>query len=181
MSQALSQEAQRAGVFSRRQLLKALIAAGGTAAASAMLPAEWCKPVVEVGVLPVHAQISPAPVDYTVYCDSTPGGGDITLGAPSGTGAIAAITATLVVTSGSGPIGGVVVTMSALPVLPVTSLPAFTPSVPQTATTDASGVASFGDLDVNGRAGESFNLQFSFNDPVNGNPYSVMCGQYDLH
>jgi len=44
---------------SRRQLLKALIATGGAITASTLLPAKWSKPIVEVGVLPVHAQISP--------------------------------------------------------------------------------------------------------------------------
>ncbi len=49
----------------RRELLKALAAAGGAVTASSLLPGEWAKPVVEVGVLPAHAQISegtaPAP------------------------------------------------------------------------------------------------------------------------
>jgi hypothetical protein len=44
---------------SRRQLLKALIATGGAITASTLLPAKWSKPIVEVGMLPVHAQISP--------------------------------------------------------------------------------------------------------------------------
>ena len=45
--------------LSRRRLLKALIAAGGATAAATMLPGKWSKPLVEVGVLPAHAQISP--------------------------------------------------------------------------------------------------------------------------
>ncbi len=44
--------------ISRRQLLKALVAAGGAITASTLLPGEWAKPVVEVGVLPAHAQAS---------------------------------------------------------------------------------------------------------------------------
>lgn len=44
---------------SRRQLLKALIATGGAVTASTLLPGKWSKPVVEVGVLPAHAQVSP--------------------------------------------------------------------------------------------------------------------------
>jgi hypothetical protein len=44
--------------ITRRQLLKALLAAGGGLTASAMLPAKWLKPVVKSGVLPVHAQSS---------------------------------------------------------------------------------------------------------------------------
>jgi hypothetical protein len=44
--------------ITRRQLLKALLAAGGGLTASAMLPAKWLKPVVKSGVLPAHAQTS---------------------------------------------------------------------------------------------------------------------------
>jgi hypothetical protein len=43
----------------RRQLLKALAATTGAIAASSMLPGEWAKPVVEAGVLPAHAQVTP--------------------------------------------------------------------------------------------------------------------------
>jgi hypothetical protein len=44
--------------ITRRQLLKAMLAAGGGLSASAMLPSKWLKPVVKSGVLPVHAQTS---------------------------------------------------------------------------------------------------------------------------
>lgn len=44
--------------LSRRRLLKALVAAGGATAALTALPGKWFKPVVEVGVLPAHAQTS---------------------------------------------------------------------------------------------------------------------------
>ena len=47
--------------LSRRQLLKALIAAGGAMTTAMMLPGKWLTPVVEVGVLPAHAQTSPVP------------------------------------------------------------------------------------------------------------------------
>ncbi len=47
--------------ISRRQLLKTLIAAGGAISASTLLPGEWAEPVVEIGVLPAHAQASPTP------------------------------------------------------------------------------------------------------------------------
>lgn len=44
-------------MVSRRQLLKALAATSG-AVVAAQLPTEWAKPVVEVGILPAHAQAS---------------------------------------------------------------------------------------------------------------------------
>ncbi len=47
--------------ISRRQLLKALAATGGAVAASSLLPDEWSSPVVDVGTLPAHAQISATP------------------------------------------------------------------------------------------------------------------------
>jgi hypothetical protein len=45
-------------LLSRREVLKALAVIGGAAAASALLPERWVKPVVEAGVLPAHAQSS---------------------------------------------------------------------------------------------------------------------------
>lgn len=42
--------------LSRRELLKALTAAGGAVAASSLLPAKWARPEVGAGALPVHAQ-----------------------------------------------------------------------------------------------------------------------------
>lgn len=44
--------------LSRREVLKALAAIGGAAAASVLLPEKWIEPVVEAGVLPAHAQSS---------------------------------------------------------------------------------------------------------------------------
>jgi hypothetical protein len=71
--------------LSRRQALKALIALGGASTLST-LPNKWKKPLVEVGALPVFAQISPTPSpsslnisdlsvsDRQAGCD--PGGGE---------------------------------------------------------------------------------------------------------
>jgi hypothetical protein len=42
----------------RNQFLKLLIAGGSATAAAAFLPEKWLKPIVKVGVLPVHAQSS---------------------------------------------------------------------------------------------------------------------------
>lgn len=44
--------------ISRRRLLKLIATAGGAAAATTLLPGEWSRPVVEVGVLPAHAQVT---------------------------------------------------------------------------------------------------------------------------
>jgi hypothetical protein len=44
--------------LNRREVLKALAAIGGAAAASSFLPEKWVKPVVEAGTLPAHAQSS---------------------------------------------------------------------------------------------------------------------------
>jgi hypothetical protein len=54
----------RQQTLSRGEALKALAAMGGAAAASALLPEKWVKPVVEAGVLPAHAQSS----SYIVHC-----------------------------------------------------------------------------------------------------------------
>ncbi len=42
----------------RRDALKILVASAGAVLGAAALPGEWMKPVVETGVLPVHAQAS---------------------------------------------------------------------------------------------------------------------------
>lgn len=169
--------------ISRRKLLKVLAVTGGTVAATMLLPSKWAKPVVEVGVLPVHAQATP-PSDpvYSAVCDSTPGGGDITNyhGLPSGTGRIDNIRASLTLVSGTGPVEGITVTMTAIAITPSSSLPNFSPVPPRTAITDASGVAYFGNLDVTGRPVEYFGLIFSFAVPAGG-PVDVTCSVYELH
>src|SRR5687768_12068704 len=47
--------------LSRRRLLQILVASGGAVAGSTLLLEKWVKPVIEVGVLPAHAQISNLP------------------------------------------------------------------------------------------------------------------------
>jgi hypothetical protein len=42
--------------LSRRQLLKIMSATGGVLATSAFLPNKWLSPMVEIGLLPAHAQ-----------------------------------------------------------------------------------------------------------------------------
>ena len=44
--------------ITRRELLKVLAATGTGITAAAFLPAKWVKPIVNSGVLPVHAQAS---------------------------------------------------------------------------------------------------------------------------
>ncbi len=53
-----TQRSARKQALNRREVLKALAAIGGAAAASSFLPEKWVKPVVEMGVLPAHAQSS---------------------------------------------------------------------------------------------------------------------------
>ena len=44
--------------ISRRQALKAILAAAGGLSAAAFIPSRWLKPLVSVGVLPAHAATS---------------------------------------------------------------------------------------------------------------------------
>ena len=53
--------------ISRRRLLKILAASGGAVAASSLLLEKWTRPVVEVGVLPAHAQVSPVPTGTQTF------------------------------------------------------------------------------------------------------------------
>ena len=52
------QKSPESSPINRRELLKALGAAGGALAAAAFLPGKWTKPVVDAGVMPAHAQAS---------------------------------------------------------------------------------------------------------------------------
>jgi hypothetical protein len=56
----------------RRRLLKILVAAGSVFTASSVLPAKWIRPIIEVGMLPSHAQASdiPRPLCYTATVTS---------------------------------------------------------------------------------------------------------------
>jgi hypothetical protein len=51
--------------ISRRHVLQILAAGTGTVIAAGFLPGKWLKPVVKIGVLPVHAQTSGDPEPHT--------------------------------------------------------------------------------------------------------------------
>ena len=53
----------------RRRLLKLLAAGTGTFAAASILPMRWTRPLVEMGVLPAHAQLSVFSADLSVTMD----------------------------------------------------------------------------------------------------------------
>ena len=63
-------EEHRGRTMDRRQLLKTLVAAGGAGAILTLLPDVWIRPVVEIGVLPSHAQVSytPTPSSMSPLC-----------------------------------------------------------------------------------------------------------------
>jgi hypothetical protein len=163
---ALSQEASPKETLGRRQLLKAIAATGGAVAASSLLPGEWAKPVVEVGVLPAHAQVSAA---YIALCDSTPGGGNL-----AATNAITNIRPYVQLLSGPGSLEGISVTMT---VNVLAGSPDFGSYVfPHHSTTNSSGRASFPNLPVSTSNGDRFRLIFSF-DVING-PAIADCGEF---
>jgi hypothetical protein len=170
---AAPQEEATEETLGRRQLLKALAATGGAAAAASLLPGKWAKPVIEAGVLPAHAQVSPTPqptqqpteqpteepLEYSVLCDSQPGGGDLNLV----DGLIQQIQPLIAVISGTGPVENITATMTATAV--AGSLPTFNPTLPQTTVTNAQGRAIFGNLQVTGSPGQQFLLVFDFAVP----------------
>ena len=160
----------------RRELLKALAAAGGAVTASSLLPGEWAKPVVEVGVLPAHAQVSA--LLFGIQCDSTPGGGQLPHAVEVSV-TIADISPRVMLLAGSGSVANIEVTMTPLATDPPgSSLPFFDRSFPDTRATDASGVADFGDLTVSG-GNEHFFLVFAFT-ASGGESYRVECGKFEL-
>ena len=157
----------------RRQLLKAL-ATSGLLAATTQLPRHWTTPLAEAGKLPIHAQVS-APTAtpearFSGVCDSLPGGGDLRLTQ----GSIQNISPYLQLLSGIASLQGIPATMT----VEVTSAsaPTFDPPLPQTATTDSTGRASFTDLAVTGAPGDSFFLVFNFATET-GNVH-FRCGEF---
>ncbi|NQU39483.1 MAG: hypothetical protein HQ523_05985 [Lentisphaerae bacterium] len=54
--EAAAQESLRR--MGRRSLLKSLATVGGVAATASLLPSEWVRPVLDLAVLPAHAQLS---------------------------------------------------------------------------------------------------------------------------
>ena len=70
--QNVAQEEGQERAVSRRRLLKALAAAGGAVTASTILPGKWSKPIVEMGALPAHAQITPLPSSIPTLPPPTP-------------------------------------------------------------------------------------------------------------
>jgi len=176
-----SSPSESESTIGRRQLLKAL-ATGGLAVTLTRLPQQWTAPRAEVGTLPIHAQVSgstatptPTPTStpqpfFSGVCDSTPGGGDLRITQ----GAINSIQPYLQVISGVSPLQGIPATMTVQ--VTSASTPTFNPPLPQTATTDASGRAIFGNLAVTGSPGDSFFLVFNFATP-SGN-VQFRCGEF---
>ncbi|MBT3294091.1 MAG: hypothetical protein HN919_12070 [Verrucomicrobia bacterium] len=61
-------------IMGRRSLLKNLAKVGGVAAVASVLPSEWVKPVLDIAVLPAHAQLTQD--DVTILnCDMDGGDG----------------------------------------------------------------------------------------------------------
>lgn len=72
--------------ISRRELLKAIAATGGAVTAAILLPGEWVKPVVEVGLLPAHAQVSPVPTPIRTPTPTPPLGSKFAVMGTAGDG-----------------------------------------------------------------------------------------------
>jgi hypothetical protein len=117
-------------LISRRQLLKILLAAGGGLTAAAFLPAQWLKPVVKAGVLPVHAQssitLSACPQSLTLNPNYT----------DNNAGLVNNITIQVI----PAPATGTPVSYTLLNILPVNKLSG---ALSASSTTDAGGIAHF--------------------------------------
>ncbi len=160
---------QHESAIGRRQLLKTL-AASGLAVTVTQLPHHWTAPRANVNTLPIHAQTSGPQLAYSGVCDSQPGGGDLRITE----GTINSIQPYLQLISGIASLQGIPATMN----VEVTtgSTPTFSPALPQTTTTNASGEASFGNLTVTGNPGDHFFLVFDFATPT-GN-VQLRCGEF---
>jgi hypothetical protein len=69
----------------RRKLLKVLAASGGAFVAATLLPEKWVKPVIDWGVLPLHAQTSPGVDVFFLTWSAAPlgGGGNMQKASPA--------------------------------------------------------------------------------------------------
>jgi hypothetical protein len=68
-----SDQSRQSKTIGRRELLKALAATTGAVTAASMLPGKWAKPVVEVGLLPAHAQQTAYRLNARVVSGGSPG------------------------------------------------------------------------------------------------------------
>jgi len=112
------------------------------------------------------------PAVYRIDCLSVPASGDISAQSDF---CIDTVEAQLVLVSGTGPIQGVQMTVSC-------SDPTLFNSMPATVTTDAQGRADFGFHCISGNFtdGQTFTLDFSCTDPVNGGTLTGQCGTYTI-
>jgi hypothetical protein len=136
----------------RRELLKALAAGSGVIAASTMIPGQWVKPVIEAGLLPVHAQASPTPtvtpiptvtptptatlpppIVYSLSCTANPTSGNTTF--------VVDITVTVSATGGAS-VNNIEVQFIAETVSPGQA------TSPVTGFTDGSGVVNLGNFEL---------------------------------
>lgn len=61
----------------RRKLLKVIVATSGAAAASLLLPDKWTKPIIDLGTVPAHAQMSGETITISSFSIfALPGGGE---------------------------------------------------------------------------------------------------------
>jgi hypothetical protein len=141
-------------MISRRDALKIALAAGGGITAAAFLPQKWTNPVVKSGVLPVHAQTSggfmSADDNGSTYIEDT----------------LTILLATAFVGSDpTTPIPGVTVTLTwsftSPQTIPTMVTPISPATYPQTAVTDAAGIAHFGDLSFNATGAGTLILTFT--------------------
>ena len=141
-------------MISRRDALKIALAAGGGITAAAFLPQKWTDPVVKSGVLPVHAQTSGG---YMTADDdgSTYQGDTLTI----------FLATAFVGSDPTTPISGVTVTLTwsftSPQTIPTVVTPISPATYPQTAVTDASGIAHFGDLIFDATGGGTLILTFT--------------------
>jgi hypothetical protein len=154
MPQEYQPHSQQTPLMSRRKALKLLVASGGAVTASALLSGQWMKPVVEVGLLPAHAQGSSS---LTANANPTPC-------------SIRDVTATM-----SPPVAGVEILMTYDKTDGADPAPG-----PTTAFTNGSGMANFGDLS-NGFIDLRYNLVFSFVDQVLYGPATAQLGEFTGH
>ncbi len=169
MEQSSNPADPSAQTLGRRELLKALASSGAMAAVT-LLPGGWTKPVVEVGRLPIHAQVSG--VAPTPTATVRP---QLSLSATSEGNNCFEITNTATVTPATA---GVEILQEVI-FDPATPPPSNAPSA-VSAPTNGSGVATFPPI-TTGQSwvGSIYRLRFSFVNPQNG-PATATLGPFEV-
>jgi hypothetical protein len=150
--------------ITRRALLKAILAGSGGIAAASFLPEKWLKPVVQSGVLPVHAATSS--LKYLIEADFVNGGNiEVLAYVPGSTVMKSSRHLAAPAKILGAPVPNILITMNYRTEGGGTLLNLDPPLPRSVRTDDPSGIADFGTQDWDGISGTVDSVIFTFHAP----------------